>query len=126
MLGKRRSEEEIDPEPEKKRICIREKKPKFIPAKRDQIKENMVVLAHLQTYSEWPAKILQINKLSVKVFFFGDHLTANLKHEKIGLIGENAGLIKCLLKKNIKDYKKSVLEMERVQNVPVHLSIVNL
>lgn len=121
------SEKKSEQEPNTKRICVRNatRKPKFIPAKKDEIKENLVVLAHLQTWSEWPAKVLKINASTVKVIFFADHLTANLKFDKIGLIGENAQLIKFLLtKKKIPNYKKAVVEMEYAQNVPSNLSLI--
>lgn len=120
------TEEKI--EPPKKRIC-REilkivRKPKFVRAQSNELGIGTVVLAHMPTYSEWPARILNIEKTRVNVIFFGENLTGTVKPQNIGLIDRNSELIKYLLKKKINKYKKAVLEMEHFQNVPSHLSII--
>lgn len=91
----------------------------------DALKIGTVSLAHMPTFSEWPARILSMKKTRVNVAFFGDDLTGTIDIKNIGLIEDNTQLIKYLLNKKIRNYKKAVLELERFQNVPGHLSIVN-
>lgn len=129
-LRKRKSvhfEDEQLLEPNKKRACRQLvkiiRKPKFIRSIVLEI--GSVVLAHMPTYSEWPACILRIDKSRVLVSFFGENLTGTVNADRIGPIDQNSELIKYLLKKKINKYKKAVLEMELFQNVPSHLSIID-
>lgn len=103
-------------------------KPKFIPAIKNMLKDGMIVLAWMRTFFPWPAKILKINKTTADVYFFGDHTKGTVQLEKIGTLSENAELIKfkCLNDKKISNYKKAVKEVERINKIPSHLSVLEV
>lgn len=108
-------------------IAEQERKAKFVIAPPEEVIEGMLVLAHMKSFSPWPArvikKIVTKTQTNIRVYFYGDQTTGTVKVEQIGLIGENSALIKCLSQKKIKNYAKAVLEMERLTNVPPNLSI---
>lgn len=102
---RKRKGEFLEPEKKKPKLCVaaREKKPKFVVALQENIKEGTIVLAHMKSFSPWPAKVIgkTVTKsdTKVKVYFLGDHKTGTVKANQIGLIGENSGLIASLLRK---------------------------
>lgn len=126
--SKRKADETVGGEKKKvcKEIAKTECKPKFISAPRNSLQVGMIVLAWMRTYSPWPAKLLVLKKTTADVLFMGDQTKGTVNIEKLGLIGENSALIKHLSLKSIKDYRKAVLEAERLQGVPDHLSVLNV
>lgn len=102
-----------------------EVKPKLIVAKKEELSEGNIVLAHMKSYSAWPARILAFGKSFVNVYFFGDETTGNVPFENIGFLNENHRLLKFNVQKNVKRYERAVRCMELAIKLPSHLSVLN-
>lgn len=126
-LRKRKSDHIIEPPKKRARlntVVKSNQNPKFISTEPCKIKKKSIVLAHMRTYSPWPACVIELNEKTVKVKFFGDDTVGTVKIENIGLIHENEILIKSLLNKKIPNYRKAIAEVEVVLKVPSDLSLL--
>lgn len=99
--------------------------PKLIVAQSDSLVEGLVVVAKMKSYAAWPARIVSFRKTCVTVHFFGDDTSGNVPYNGIGLFEANSELLKWNLMKKINGYRKAVLNLETILNVPAHLSILN-
>lgn len=126
--SKRKSTEMLRSAPKKAHTELVQQisKPKFVPAVKQDLKEGLIVLAWMRTYSAWPAKIIKLKKTTAHVYFYGDRTNGNVNLEKIGMIGENADLIRFNVKKSILNYRKAVAEVETLKKVPSHLSMLKV
>lgn len=102
-----------------------ESKPKLIVARKEELKVEDFVIAHMKTYAAWPAQILSFGKTFVKVYFFGDESTGNVPFENVGFLAENHTLLKFHLRIETKGYVKAVRSFELALKVPGHLSLTN-
>lgn len=98
---------------------------KLIIAPKNVLKEGLIVLAKMRTYSAWPAVIKSFKKTCVTVQFFGDGTTGNIPYDAIGLFEINHELIKLNLQKKIVGYAKSVGHAEAILKIPEEFSIFN-
>lgn len=89
---------------------------------KDDIRPNDVVMAKLKGHPAWSAVVLEYKtKNSVKVEFFGAQ-----EHEKFGFVnvGEitlfrnSSDVILLLLRRNIPNFKKGILQAENFRGVP--------
>lgn len=100
--------------------------------KTSHLKKNIVievgqlVLAKQKHSVPWPSRIIAIKKDSVSVFFFGDGRFGPVKKCNLYSVCESKDIILNCLRRNITDYKKGILEMERILGMPENLSLVNL
>lgn len=85
-----------------------------------------MVLAWMRTYSPWPAKIMRIYKTTAHLYFYGDHTNGTVALEKIGMLAENAHLIRFQAKMTIKNFREAVAEVELLKNVPTYLSMLRV
>lgn len=125
---RKRKDKEIDPIPATKPLrteIVKDPRPKFRPANIKYLKKNVVVLAWMPTYSPWPARIVSVAKNRAEISFFGDATTGTVKLERIGLIKQNYDLIRHTAQKKIPFYRKAVMEIEQILNIPQHLSLLN-
>lgn len=100
-------------------------KPKLIVAKKEELREGLLVLAKMKTYSEWPARILAFGKTYVDVYFFGDESTGHVPYENVGILNENHHVIRDNLQKSIRGYVQAVTHFERVLKIPTNFSLLN-
>lgn len=99
-------------------------------SKANVIRTGSIVMAKLKGHPAWPAVVLEYtSKSTVKVKFFGVQ-----EHEMFGFVNvlrgvtlfeQSSDLIILLLRRNIPDFKKGVLEAEFFCDVPSHDSLVN-
>lgn len=99
-------------------------------SKANVIRTGSIVMAKLKCHPAWPAVVLEYtSKSTVKVKFFGVQ-----EHEMFGFVNvlrgvtlfeQSSDLIILLLRRNIPDFKKGVLEAEFFCDVPSHDSLVN-
>lgn len=106
-------------------VVRNEIKPKLIVANKELLTEGLIVLAQMRTYAAWPAKINGFGKTYVNVHFFGDNTTGNVPFGNVGIFTENYQLIKLNLKKKNSGYVKAVQCVERLLEIPNHLSLIN-
>lgn len=90
-----------------------------------QIEIGGIVLAKQKFSVPWPSQIRAIKKDSVDVFFFGDGRTGPVKKCDLYSISDSKEIMISCLKRNIFNYKKGIIEMERIFGVPDSLSVLN-
>lgn len=88
-----------------------------------QIEVGQIVLAKQKFSTPWPSQIKAIKKNSVVVYFFGDGRCGPVKKCDLYSIDCSKEIMISCIKRNITNYKKGILEMERILKVPDHLSI---
>lgn len=84
------------------------------------------VLARQKHSVPWPSKVLSIGPKYADVHFYGDGRHGPVKREEISLISKSKDVILNCLRRNIPNYLKGIIELERVTNVPDNLSITKL
>lgn len=89
------------------------------------IKVGQLVLAKQKFSSPWPSRIVAIKKESVDVYFFGDGRCGSVKKCNLFSICESKEIIVNCMKRNLTNYRKGIIEMERISGVPDHLSLTN-
>lgn len=90
------------------------------------IEVGQLVLAKQKYSVPWPSRIIAVKKESVDVYFFGDGRSGPVKKCDLFSVSDSTEIIVNCIKRNILNYRKSVIEMEKVSGVPEHLSILNL
>lgn len=83
---------------------------------------NDCCLAKMKKYSPWPSMILNINGKTTEVYFFGEGTTGKVQTSEIVPYESCLALIKKYLK--LKGYSRAIRELELMQNIPQHLSIL--
>lgn len=90
------------------------------------IEVGQLVLAKQKYSVPWPSKIIAIKTDSVSVFFFGDGRCGPVKKCDLFSICDSRDIMIDCIKRNITDYRKGIIEMERISGVPQNMSITNL
>lgn len=92
------------------------------------IEVGQLVLAKQKYSVPWPSQILTVKKDSVHVYFFGDERCGLVQKCDLFSIADSRDIIiNCLNRKNeIADYRKGIIQMERILGVPDSLSITNM
>lgn len=81
-----------------------------------EIVVNMNCLAKMRTYSPWPSKVLQTNKKTTKVYFFGDGTTGTVSTNEVVPAQHCVALMKKLF--HLDRYIRAVREMEIYLGIP--------
>lgn len=101
-----------------------------VPSKKNNINISIeigeLVLAKQKYSVPWPARIVAVRKKNVDVYFYGDGRVGAVKKEDILNFTDSNEIILTCLNRNIRDYRKGIIEAERIYGIPDHLSITNL
>lgn len=95
------------------------------PSKNVSIEIGQLVLAKQKFSVPWPSKIMSIKKDSVHVYFFGDGRCGSVKKCDLFSICDSKEIMINCMKRNITDYRKGIIEMERISGVPDNSSITH-
>lgn len=87
------------------------------------IKVGQLVLAKQKYSVPWPSRIVAVKKDSVSVFFFGDGRHGSVKKCELYSICDSKDIVLNCLRRNITNYRKGILEMERILGVTENLSV---
>lgn len=93
--------------------------------KKISIEIGELVMARQKYSVPWPSRIVAVRKRNVDVYFYGDGRVGAVKKEDLSTIGESKAVIVSCLKRNIHNYRKGIIEIERISLIPDHLSILN-
>lgn len=90
------------------------------------VRLGQVLLCKMRGWTEWPAKVIDVNGNEIEVRFFGDSKTlkTNIRH----LFGFEENYLKIMSDlQRLKDllYQRAVREAEIELNIPFELSILN-
>lgn len=83
------------------------------------------VLAKQKYSVPWPSKISAVNKDSVHVYFFGDGRSGLVKKCDLYSVCDSKDIMIDCLKRNITNYRKGIIEMEKIIGIPDNLSMTN-
>lgn len=89
------------------------------------IEVGQLVLAKQKYSVPWPSRIVAIKRDSVDVYFFGDGRCGPVKKCDLFSIGDSREIMINCIKRNIFNYRKAVIEMEKISGIPEQLSITN-
>lgn len=89
------------------------------------VEVGQLVLAKQKFSVPWPSRISAVNKDSVYVYFFGDGRSGSVKKCDLFSIFDSKDIVVNCLKRNITNYRKCIIEMEKILGVPDNLSMTN-
>lgn len=91
------------------------------------IERNAIVMAKMQTYSAWPAKIEDFSKDGKRahLYFFGTHNTGTVGVSEIVPFYRGREVIRLLLLRRVGPLHLGILEVERLLKVPPEESLTN-
>lgn len=86
-----------------------------------------IVMAKMSGYCPWAAKFegLTVNKKRARVLFFGTNDRGTVDCDEIVPFIQSHSVIRLLLLRNVGQFHKSIVEVERLTGVPPELSITN-
>lgn len=98
------------------------KKPKSC----EHLEKGEIILCKLRGYCEWPAIVVEFEKNSVQLEFFGDHTTCKTSLKNCYKFEDSSEIIlNNLVLKKTPLYAKAIKEAEAVLNIPCERSIFN-
>lgn len=86
-----------------------------------RVEVNQLVLAKQKYSVPWPSQIKEIGSKSVTVYFFGDGRCGPVKIDDLYSIEHSHDIMTDCLKRNIRNYRKGIIEMERILNISNNL-----
>lgn len=96
---------------------------KFLKTNVPTIAPKLLCLAKMNTFSPWPAMVLNVLGKKTEVYFFGDGKTGKVNTSEIVPFERCAVLIKKYL--HIRGYAQAIRELELSHNIPQSMSITN-